>query len=419
MQRTIAALLIVLACGVAAAQDGGVPEGLRRCQSDGREFSIDLPFAWQVQTGGGTTSVLVCDADIPDVGRLVIRMAVLEGPALTARAQAFVERPSQKKKWRASSSEVLLVPLPHIVAEFEENGVKRVAVYAFTRRLCRILSVYTDCTRETWAKIGPAFLRAAASARCTLGRYPLVPEEGYKRTERDGIVFLTGKYVKPAQLKRIVKIVRETQNRFVKLHGPIVRPPDEPPLVFVHAKKGLARALSEKAADSRSGFLADHRTRRLFTVPVAELHTQAHADLVFQLHLLLFAEAYGEQYPSWARAGEGSVLALQAHAGRKPPVVTKGWRGRFAGFEHRLDRLEDIYESDWTKYYDHATGYILLFRYGPSKYRKAYEAFLHEYRATGDHEAAAARQILALDLDQLRDDAEKFLVRKVKVVTSR
>ncbi|MHC4974107.1 MAG: hypothetical protein ACYTG3_17445 [Planctomycetota bacterium] len=409
MRGVLVAVFTLL--GVAAAQEA------KRYESDGREFSLDLPAAWEVRTGGGTTSVLVCDADVPNVGRLVIRMAHLEGPALTARAQAFVERPTQKEKWKASRVDVHLLPLPHVVAVYE-NG-SRVAVYAFQRRLCRILSVYTDCTKEVWARVGPEFLRAAGSARCTLGRYPPVPEEGYKRSERDGFVYLTGKGVKAKQLKRIQKIVKETQKQFVKLHGPIVRPPDEPPLVFVHALKGLARPVSPKAADSRSGHRADHRARRLFTVPVAHLNSQAHADLVLQVHLLLFSEAYGEQYPVWARVGEGSVFALQAHAGVKPPVVTEGWRGRFVGFEYGLDRLESIYESDWTKYCDHSTGYLLLFRYGPSKYRKAYQLFLAEYRATGDHEAAAQRHLLAFDQDELMDEADAFLNRKVKAVSAR
>jgi hypothetical protein len=405
------ALLAALLATVAAAQE------TKRYESDGRQFSLDLPAAWEVETGGATTEVLTCDVEVAGVGKFTIDMDNLEGPALSARAQAFVERPVQLKQWKGTAARVGLQPLPHVLVDYKDGDTEYVAAYAFKRRLCRVLSVRTACSKKAWAKIGEAFLQAALTARCTLSRYPSLPE-GYRSTRRDGFVYLTGKHVKAAQLKRIQKIVRETQKQFVRLHGPIERPPDEPPLVFVHAKKELARPLSKRAARSRSGHEADHRTRRLFTVPVADLHTQAHADLVFELHLLFFSEMYGEMYPSWARVGEGYALSMQAHARKKPPVVTAGWRTRFSDFAHPLDRLESIYDSDWTGYCDHSTGYALLFRYGPREYREAFRAFLDEYRATGDHEAAAKRHLFRLDQAKLMNDAREFLRRKVKVVSA-
>jgi hypothetical protein len=65
------------------------------------------------------------------------------------------------------------------------------------------------------------------------------------------------------------------------------------------------------------------------------------------------------------------------------------------------------------------TAYVLLLRYGPSRYRKAFQSFLEEYRASGDHEAAARRHMLVLDQDELMDDADEFLNRKVKAVSAR
>ncbi|MHC4492551.1 MAG: hypothetical protein ACYTDU_13100 [Planctomycetota bacterium] len=411
--RALAALLLLGA--LAAAQE------TKRYGTEDGAYTIDLPATWEVETQAGKKAVLLARIRVPGLERRIyLDIYGLTPVNLAPRMQARYEAPAQVEVWKATSHEIGFDPLPWLRLDYkdEETALDEVAVYTFRRRLCRGIHVLLKCEPTVYPKVKDAFFAAALSARCTLPRWPNVPE-GYDRREQDGFVFFTAPGVRAHDRKRIRKIVLDTQKDFVKLHGPIVRPPEEPPFVILHAYRQQARPYSKEAAKASQGQYSDHFARRIFAVPVPELRTAAHARLASETHDLLFVESHGDPDPCWARRGEGKLFGMRAQTGRKPPTVTRAWFSGFAGLSHPLDRLDALYDSEFDSYVDHGTGYVLYFRHGPSKYRKAFEAFLTAYRASGDLQAARNVYLDPLDLTELQEKAGRYLARKLKPVESR
>jgi len=324
------------------------------------------------------------------------------------------------KRWKATASGLSLHPIPHLRLDYRnKKGERCMAVHAYKRKLCRGLVLVLTCLRSDWPKISGGYLAAAQGMSSTLGRYPAIPD-GYERTEHSGFVFLSGPDVTRKTRKRIEKIIGETQKWFVKLHGPIERPPSEPPLVFLHAMKREAVHLNRDAAQSEYGHLAHVGARAIYAVPVQGRGSRQHGSLVAQIHRLLFVERYGSCFPEWVQAGDNALFVERVKTGKKMPCVTQAWRKTFHGVQLRLDELESIHDTtDWDFYVCHGMAYTLLFRCGPPEYRKAFEAFLKALGAHGDWDRALKYHLFVLDQAKLMRDANKFLERRVKPVEPR
>ena len=98
------------------------------------------------------------------------------------------------------------------------------------------------------------------------------------------------------------------------------------------------------------------------------------------------------------------------------PAITGGLQGTFNLPPVTLVDLPAVGIGNMGNY---APMYLLLFHAGPSRYRRAYRAFLHAFDFGGDWETAWRDNILPLDGDRFRRDFARFLEREVKVVKRR
>ena len=410
------ALVMAALCTAVAAQE------LKPYEDATKVFRVDLPATWQVQTRRvKETLPLRFKIRVPDAkGPVHIDLYAFDGVQLTSRAQARFEQPAQVERWKATASGVSLHPLPHLRLDYKDKkGERRMVVHAYKRQLCRGLVLVLMCLKSDWPKVSGGYLNAAQGMSSTLGRYPAIPDD-YERTEHAGFVYLSAPGVRRKARKRVEKIVAETQKWFVKLHGPITRPPSEPPLVFLHTLQREAGRLNRHAAVAEHGHLADVGGRAIYAVPVQRQGSRQHASLVAQIHRLLFAERYGLFYPAWVQAGENALFVERVETGKKWPCVTKAWRKSFLGVQLRLDALEPIHETtDWEFYVCHGMAYTLLFRCGPPEYRKAFGAFLKALATHGDWDRALKHHLFVLDQDKAMRDANTFLERRVKPVEPR
>jgi hypothetical protein len=97
-------------------------------------------------------------------------------------------------------------------------------------------------------------------------------------------------------------------------------------------------------------------------------------------------------------------------------VFTESWKNELRGVVHDFDALESIRESDWPAYATHAFAYVLLLRYGPPKYKKAYAQFREALTTSGDRAKAEFDHLRSpLDMEKMKRDAVDFLRDKVKV----
>jgi hypothetical protein len=61
-----------------------------------------------------------------------------------------------------------------------------------------------------------------------------------------------------------------------------------------------------------------------------------------------------------------------------------------------------------------ALAYVLFFRAGPAKYRKAYESFRAELATTRNERRATEAHLLSLDQEKMRQDLARWLRRSVQ-----
>jgi len=396
--------LLLLLCTAAAAED------TQLCWSKDKRFSIEVPTSWVVERVPPGTFSLVVDAQVPGLSREVrISLARLEGPYLTSKAQAHYELETQRKRYKATVARYAPEPVPHI---YLEHGKNRVTLLTFTRSKCRGLTCFFECRKADFPAVRMACLKAGASAKSTLGRFPPLRLDGYKRSEKDGFVYLIDEKVHKDGLRRVQKTLAYVQKRFAKYHGKIVRPADEPVLVYVHSSKSLAPIQAARTASR--GNHSDIFGRRIFTVPLKKGDGPAERDLAHEAWYLFFTEYYGIDEPAWVRRGGSTWMWLEMKTGKKAPLVTESWFRDFTGVQLPLDALEPIRESDWDSYRSHAAAYVLFFRNGPSKYRKAYRTYLEHLLETGDIKDAF-RHLRAFDQANLRDEVAAYVRKKLKV----
>jgi len=91
-------------------------------------------------------------------------------------------------------------------------------------------------------------------------------------------------------------------------------------------------------------------------------------------------------------------------------------RGAFEALPAELMTFSELLKSESGEiaFHDSALAYVLFFRAGPDKYRKAYEAFKASLAATRDVEGATQEHLLSLDHERMRTDLRRWIDRSVK-----
>jgi hypothetical protein len=192
-----------------------------------------------------------------------------------------------------------------------------------------------------------------------------------------------------------------------RVHGDIVRPPDEPALALVHAAGEDARVFRKEMPPS--GVFADAAARRMFLVPPGE-KGNVDLEIAWAATRLFMTEIYG-YLPEWLDAGDLQFAAEDVKCGKPAPTVSRNWAEPFAKFNVTLDRIdsiEDRYERSM-----HAFAYVLYFRCGPKKVRKAFEEYCRILRTTCDDDAAMGA-LEVCGFEALRDETRAFLAKRIR-----
>ncbi len=130
----------------------------------------------------------------------------------------------------------------------------------------------------------------------------------------------------------------------------------------------------------------------------------------------MFVQAYGSRRPRWIIAGEGIVAAAELQTGKRLPNIIEWWFRFLPNTLHPLRTVRQMGQNGDKGFANHAFGYVCFFRAGPSKYRKAYKAFLEDFRQNGDPEAAEEKHLGVFDQDELKEKATQFIRYKLRMV---
>jgi hypothetical protein len=302
-------------------------------------------------------------------------------------------------------------PVPHIVIRDEDTA----RVHAFLRRRGNPLELRLRCGVTDFDEgAHKDLVDAAASLTAELAAWPPLPA-GYKMQRSGRYLFAVHPTVtNPGAVKRILL----AQERwFVKRHGRLPKAAyGWPVVVFVHHKMEQAAGLYWEAVGKTNRSLFDPRTYRLFTLPVRAKDDVHAGTLAITAQALCYMLKYGHHLPAWTTAGERIVAHLEVVT-RKPlpyfDVDSRDWLGGVT--IKRLDELDEkLRTSQWREYEKQAFWYVALFHAGPRQYRKAYKSFLEELARTHDPVAAQKHHIDPLDVEALKEAAQRFADAGVK-----
>lgn len=429
MRRAPVALLLIAAMPLAAQQPSkeGSPKAKAAELVEYKDASgnvvLWLPKAWKTKpVPVKDERILIClDINIPgEKHKMKFDVSSLPGVALRAEAQGWYELPTQMEWEKSTTGKVWSKPVPHLVADVNlyDEEPKLVLVIGIRRFRCHGIHVRVVCARSTWAKpdVQNAFFAIMKGIQCKLPRWPGIPVnlDQYKIDKRDGLVFYIQRGVSKKARKRIENCVCAVQKNFVRFHGAITRPEDEPPLIFIHRDVAMHKQFSEKAAADREGMHAEPRARRVFALGYEGSSRWPDANLAYQLTSLFIEERYGIAQPAWFEVGECFVAETRIRLGKELPYVTQQFADQRDKVNKRFTELKDLRKTKWKDYFLHGQAYGAFFRAGPTKYRKAYRAFLKEFAETCNYQGAVRKHLYSLDQNEMYKDMRRFLERKLR-----
>jgi hypothetical protein len=416
-QRAVLALAATVLAADVEAQES--KPNLREYRDARGKVAIKLLAEWKVSAHAKPNEqrILYLSCEIPGE-RHDLAMSLMEVPgAARPLTQAFMDLPNQIKVTQARKSKVVAEPVPHVISDREKDPLykERVTILTYRRFRCRGIHVYLQCHRDLYKRIRDQFFAGVQSITCSLPRWPELPK-GYSRVEKDGIVYCAGPGVAAAAVKRVRKCAGPVQKDFVRFHGAISRPADEPAMIIIHKNVSEHAALDERASKEQVlGAYLHMEARRVMVAAYARPKSEEEGLLVRELVYLFFIQRYGNTQPEWAGVGEAHVAGMRLLTGKKLPFVTKRYKDNLQPVSRRLVELGPLAKADWAKYVDHARVYVMFFHAGPSAYRRAYKAMLEDLRKTGDFEGAPRRHLFTLDQNKLFKDVQQFAARKLKV----
>ena len=178
-----------------------------------------------------------------------------------------------------------------------------------------------------------------------------------------------------------------------------------------------AGKILKQAGDAELSFYADHRDRRLFAVPVARGNQEQAGLLAGEFQGLLYVIRYGYIEPRWIFQGERAVARAEVLTGKSLPFLHEGMVAWTVDLKFgTLDELATPEARKQESYSKQAFFYVCTFRAGPSKYRRAYKAFLKDFGTTYDHEGAVQRHLAPLDARKLEAAVIELVHFRLKAI---
>ncbi|MHC4341306.1 MAG: hypothetical protein ACYSX0_13985 [Planctomycetota bacterium] len=379
------------------------------CEEKTKTYRLMLPDDWVIKERYMKDTVAAFDLLLPGTEKGAQLWLTKRDNLGDPRGALYNFHAGTAKNLDARKAEAVQKPLPHSVFWYTGNEGDLVRTTAFVRIKGHSFYLTLKCTDEDYGPVTRTdFLAAAASLETTLERRPTIPKT-YKIKKKGRFLFAIHPKAKTS-ISAAQKILKAAEKRFTKVHGSLPKPKrGEENVIFVHRDREDARSCHEPAADGPSNFYADLYDGRLFIAPVKKEQLEEPGLLAGAAHKLFFILKYGGTRPFWVYNGEQSVGRAEESTGDKLPYLNEGmvdWRKQMT--LGKLDRLESIRESQGDSYWRQSFFYVAFFRAGPTKYKKAYQAFLKEFAQTFDGEAALKRHIYSLDQDKLLKAAKEF-----------
>jgi hypothetical protein len=430
MLRAHVALLLLAATPLAAqepptGEPPKVPQAVETLEyqdADGN-VTLRLPKAWKVEPEPADSGqIITLSIEIPgEELTTALEVHALPGVLLRPEAQLRYELPAQHEVAGFKDGTMRLEPMPHLLIDItrEEKPPEFNVVIAMRRFRCRGIHVRFTCPVRTWARpeIRDAFFTTMQGIQCKLPRWPGIPvkEDAYDILRKDGFDFYFERGVSKKARKRIETCVGVVQKDFIRFHGPIERPADEPPQIFIHQDAAMHGRFSKEAASARGGMYVDLYARRVFALGYEDPCSWPEANLAWELTKLFIEERYGTAQPAWFQIGECFVAETKMRLGKNLPFVTQLFVKQQERVNSKLTDLKGMLEK-WNDYVVHGEAYCAFFRAGPAKYKKAYRAFLTEFARTCDYEAAERKHLFLVDQDAMYKDLRRFLDKKLRSV---
>jgi hypothetical protein len=271
--------------------------------------------------------------------------------------------------------------------------------------------LHFSCAATDFPQAEADLLAAAPTFTAEVDLWPPIPK-GYE-TAADGIWLVAKAPSATAPLATLKKVLAEQEKRFRHEHGAIPKT-DAPIVVLVHGANGEATKIEPRASEGNEGIYADWSHRRIFAVPVGKEETEKQGWLAAAAHGLLFVAKYGDARPHWVWLGERTVARAELWTEKPLPALFEGFANWIPSLKlHTLDEFEELQKADSKAWAIESFFYVAALRTG--KHKKAYDAFLKEYAATGDGPGAFQRHLRPVGYDQLRDATNEFTT-KIKTI---
>ena len=404
--------LLAAAIAVAAQAQEEKKKPVRHKDPTGK-YSIELPPDWTAEARNIKDAVLAFDIAC-ETPRVRATLQVHANNKLgDPRGRPGFERKQRTEQRNANTSDIGQKPLPHLILHTMRNEDEAVQICAYKRIKGNAFTIFIDALKRDYEGAANEILEIAHSFRADVEPWPPIPPK-YEAKKKGRFLYLKHPLVKE-KIRDIQKAVGKTEKSFAKFHGKL--PPADPmSQILIHPDREHARSILASVAEGQNDFVIDIAAERLFIVPLNRDPRNNPGHLASAAQRLMFIQAYGSPRPRWIFTGEGVVASAELMTGKRLPNLIEGWYRFLPNTLHPLRTVREMGKKGGQEHAKHAFGYVCFFRAGPSKYRKAYKAFLEDYRKNGDPEAAEEKHIGVFDEDELKEKATQFIRYKLRMI---
>ena len=378
-------------------------------------FSIELPGNWGAEEREAKEGHARFDLDF-GAGAEVLAWLSLETQksALDPRAYPHLVRAQRIKEGKSRKIRIAHKLLPHLVSQTKFGDRNVVLIETFHFYLGRPIIVSLALAPDEFEANYETFLKVALTAKMKTPPWPVIPER-YKIKKKGGITYAVHPGVS-ASLKNLIATTQDAKKRFERFHGKLPRPPkgSNGAVIYVHAnQEEVKRSFNPDLEDTSHPFLVDSTSLRAFALPVQEDDRTGSMRASTGMVHFLARRYYGVEVPRWVTSGESSAASVQFYTDKKLPWITAGHRSWSDGIQ--LPMLNGYKADEGETAGRKSFFYVVFFRRGPSKYRKAYRAFLKDIATRYDPDAAAARHLEPLGYSTIQSAATKFMFDGLKI----